>query len=158
MYLHHRFIFTNQFTYKNGFILDLFNAANHNHNIFLYAERCSIIPLEPLISLIVKKIAPSRIPSIRFRSLEGTTRNREIRERTNQLPRSILRSLRIVRPVVHQRTNSPYKSHGCFMVPRISKKLIKLANLKFDSKVFYKASTYKSNINRDSSLSRNIFH
>lgn len=83
MYLHHRFIFTNQFTYKNGFILDLFNAANHNHNIFLYAERCSIIPLEPLISLIVKKIAPSRIPSIRFRSLEGTTRNREIRERTN---------------------------------------------------------------------------
>lgn len=38
--------------------------------IFLYAERCSIIPLEPLISLIVKKIAPSRTPSIRFRSLK----------------------------------------------------------------------------------------
>lgn len=110
-----------------------FNAANHNHNISLHAERCSIVPLEPLIPLIVKKIAPSRSPSIRFRSLEGTTRNREIRERTNQLPRSILRSLRIVRPVVHRRTNSPYKSHGCFMVPRISKKLTREFKIRFES-------------------------
>lgn len=137
MYSHHKLIFTNQFTYENRFVLDSFNAVNHN--IFLHVERCSIIPLEPLISLIIKKIAPSRIPSIR---------RWEKQQETAKFARERI-SFHFLFYVLCESLDSLFTNVQIRLINLtivswfLGSSRSLLANLKFGSKVFYKASTYK---------------
>lgn len=137
-----------QSIYTQKFVLDSFNAANHNHNISLHAERCSIVPLEPLIPLIVKKIVAHPSVSGRWKEQQETAKFARERISFHVLFYVLCESLDPLFTDVQIRLIN-LTVVSWFLESRRSL----LANLKFGSKVFHKASTYKSNINRNSSLS-----